>query len=1510
MPRQPRLRRLLATAVLLLVPGVAAVAGGPSCRACRYAFGPADGVTLAQGPATPLGGDQGNAPGTPAAGASGSFGGAAEAPGPDAGASSEGPAVPDRGPTIPLGGNQGATPGPPAGAASGPGSGQASSPSDSRTAPADCARSGDSPLTAVGQVLGIWTNERGETISIAQIPGGRPSDVIGTGAHIWTGSFEAGKLRLKRYPKPSELGDAPDWARQAAVDKHLEWELELEARTECGQPVLTGKWYPGAFKWSEKFDANGAADPSSRQVADIGRGIPIDVRYVQPPPVIVGVAVLEQQTRQEKLGEPFYVYPFQPGADDTGAALTSRHLYVYGVNLPRTRDGKITVTSDDPNIEYLVLAVQRDREILPALEERFRLGLRVAQAGRSPAAASQIAGMDAVLLRASLRRGSGTSLLPGIKSFRLNGAAGSWQLRFGDDTAFVTFARAGDGSLAAPAELAEDQVEPTSVLFKPERIFIQVKTDAPLPLDSIPLRVGVDDRKVTWNGSPTITATRVAGSATIYRTPAIEIVPPGTAPSGRPGAYLLPTDGNRIFASIDDPWLFRHNPGAARLLSGPGDLGHTYRYYLRRAALADGLTLPDLSTPDGWRQLSGQTAATLTDVAVLTGYLGPSRKPRTWKQELVDEYLKQRHPLVYYLYHADSVLQTIRVSVAEHAALLFFRDTFVAQMGSPIDGLQSLLDEYRKNRDSAAMRGLRDYLKAFAWNDASLWTHIGIACPGAGASQAAPTGSDCPLSYALSDSFLEKAFPDDRAAADRWSIGATAEAAAALLDAARDARDKAKALADTDIRGMVKTLGRGYEPLLPQLIARLMRQDETGKWVPDLAARYSLRELHQLTDAVVAQEELAHADAAAAVKLALMPLVMMAAPALIAEEAVAAAAVSWGLYGANAVVDVSEAYFQLPDVRFALGASLALGAEQLSAAETRRRNIFFNTVDMLARGALMNAAGEAVLPLVLAVGKSAAEMARPAIAAIRRQGAAAFQKLNLTDQAAVLGAMLRAKAVQQEGALAFAGAFEREAVEAADRLAADAGIPPAKPVAEPPIAARGDPLAKAETLALELRPAAEIEGEVIHLDPEDLIGPSAGDAAAPKAAPAKEPTQLYGQEDYAALLMAREQELKWQGAPEGNSEIRLAPSARATPEAYELGNRLGAGAYVWTLELTARNGEQIAKPTVLKLAGRSIDDFFSGREMVANSAYGYRLFTERTNIRVLQTTFYPDGVEILPSGPKPMPFMIQESLGPTRRLLSDVVKQFGESGLPEGVQKKLVELWAELKRARIYPEDMNWNNLYVELRDGSAGWKDFLETGRGSVEVGVLDFDRVVLWDEYVGHNAGKMGEFLSWVELRVAPKRLRSMGAVYGSPGNRKLMTMIGTMNERGLTAYLKARPGPYWTDELDYALEKMLEYHKYVKFDPAAGKLVKGIIEPRFLEDAFPLLNDSSRFEPFPLGEARANPPSASQPWIRRSRRRRPCCPGRRSPRRPAVAARRDRAALGKRNGRSSPPLHRSAA
>ncbi len=166
-----------------------------------------------------------------------------------------------------------------------------------------CTGSPNSKPITLDDVVGVWRDaDSGEEVEIrpaahfaGRLPrgeGGKPiinmplgeapstaQPVVLKGRHQWDGTFEAGKLKLHRLPDPNEMGTAPEWATKEVKGK-VQWELELELACASDQPMLKGKWYPGSYKWTQEFEPSGEAKHS---VSQIGRGTPIDIKYLPVP---------------------------------------------------------------------------------------------------------------------------------------------------------------------------------------------------------------------------------------------------------------------------------------------------------------------------------------------------------------------------------------------------------------------------------------------------------------------------------------------------------------------------------------------------------------------------------------------------------------------------------------------------------------------------------------------------------------------------------------------------------------------------------------------------------------------------------------------------------------------------------------------------------------------------------------------------------------------------------------------------------------------------------------------------------------------------------------------------------------------------------------------------------------------------------------------------------------------------------------------------------------------------
>ncbi|HEV1999584.1 MAG TPA: hypothetical protein VGQ97_03760, partial [Xanthobacteraceae bacterium] len=356
----------------------------------------------------------------------------------------------------------------------------------------------------IDKIAGRWRSDDGQEVVEISLKAGEPSKFVFRGRFEWEGSYQGGKLVFTRTPKATEMGGvAPGWARQKVAGA-VQWSLELEAKTKCGVPRLEGNWFPGVVKFFQEKDATGNIVKQEASVA--GRGNPVEVKYTRDAPAIAGAFVLEQQTGFTAAGKPKKPYPFQASVSPNFIE-PLRTIFVYGFDLPKD---KIEITSEDPAIDYSVIAVSKrifgsPENLADPQKALFVKGWNQVMAPLDADTALIAKDMDSVLVQAHLRP---RALLPGIKHFAINGIDGSWHLRFGDDRATITFAR----------EITPKMYDATTSLLLPERVLIEVRTDGDFPLDVIPLKLQLNKRPITWNGKPTLAARKVP------RDPAVDLL--------------------------------------------------------------------------------------------------------------------------------------------------------------------------------------------------------------------------------------------------------------------------------------------------------------------------------------------------------------------------------------------------------------------------------------------------------------------------------------------------------------------------------------------------------------------------------------------------------------------------------------------------------------------------------------------------------------------------------------------------------------------------------------------------------------------------------------------------------------------------------------------------------------------------------------------------------------------------------------------------------------------------
>jgi hypothetical protein len=1106
-------------------------------------------------------------------------------------------------------------------------------------------------LTA-DRIVGPWTDAaNGRQVEIKAKSPGDTSHFTLKGTHDdWDGTLDGSKLTFKRKPSVAEMqSDAPAWARQAVLGQ-IEWSLELEAREKCGVPDLSGKWYPGLIKVDEEKDSGGKILSQKASVA--GKGTPLDMHYTRQPPAIYGVVVLEDQTRIGPSGLPDHGYPFPvapavqskngaldpipveypvprlPPKNGLGTAGDRRTIFVYGQGLPRDYSSKITIagTIGGDNLEYTVQALDTDKTLSPEDKKKLDAGRKEAMKDINDADTRALAQKaQAMLVRVDIRKGA----LPGLKEFTVNGVGGksSWHLQFGDDRAIVSFAR----------DTAYGEHELTTSLFTPERAFIEVHTEVAYPIDHLDLRVELNDRPVIWTGAKTIVARLdpYDKTKTTYRTARIDLYDRIEPPATPNVARLQVKPGDELRVRLDDEALLHARFHATTVHRTPGDLGMLWKEALSRAAEVKGVTVTD------WSQLSGQKADEISNIIIM-----------------------------------DFSRATVPVTVGDLAALLMFRDEFVVEMEAAQKELPTLSDD-------AAYRGLRTSLKASVWDPDSAWKYIRIACPG---------GGECPFTYALSDTYLDSTFKDNPKGADQWSLQAVKEGLAKYQQAAKDAIAKAKAVKDDDVEGLLGLLAQdctsealdlpcGYKALRPNILPRLMRlTDVPGNpprqvWVPDLNARYVLRNLYTLVSAEKSQRDYSKLDT----QMAMLMLSGYAAP-LMLEGGITAEAASWVVdttyFGVTLANEIPDAIASRQEIQFALGASLVMGPERLSKTAYDKSAWF----QWMQTGTSVVAA---MVPSVLSTYRVVGEINSAIVAArVKAGGAQAYDLLNDVQKNALARMATEAELAKEAGDVKALTSLDKDADEAFRKAMTEKGAsPPAEPPAKPSASASGGPTPKFDELEQPPDEKADLQAE--QAEPE----------------PPPEPRR---ETPVANVTAAERFDIMLQPPPVAGGKWKNVLNGQVVE--FELGNRIGKDSvYAKVFEIKGPRIAGCEEGCVIKIYEKPWQ-----QEAVPDIVHGSKLLGDE----VLQPKLhFPDS-----TAAAPVPYVIAEKLQFNETdlvifdySLPDIEKFEADPALGDALR----ELAGKLSDMDINFADMNLPNVY------------FKKTG-GKWQAGILDTDFVI----------------------------------------------------------------------------------------------------------------------------------------------------------------------------------------
>ncbi len=589
---------------------------------------------------------------------------------------------------------------------------------------------------------------------------------------------------------------------------------------------------------------------------------------------------------------------------------------------------------------------------------------------------------DALLVVAVPEQG----VLPGMKSFRVNGRDAQWMLREPVTRGNLDFVR----NVKWP-----DVWLSVESLVRNMDFHVQLKVAETIDLETVDVEL-----KLGGDGDRRITLTRLPADPKTYRSERLMIAMRGEAPSSSDGATVIESAADEVVLEQTRPLVRLASPVTrAQVVTIPTLLGAYYPFHLSVAASVHGVPAVDETVVETFHNL----VVLDSTITLSTGIPpGVASSPVVSYIPLVRGYSDLDYnisipvgiPGLPHLEISPGIRST-EVAMGNHGAALLLREMFRRMIEPVRDQLREALasDEnlaaFLRARYDSIVRGA-DPLSLIEVEDAD--------------------GDDDELRRAIAIGQLRQKFATKAAAMD-FARAKSRRAIRTLLDAVEEAHDHAVGVADDDIEELLKLTGHGFQSVVSRampLLARrtdissasgdyLYRTDENGvRWVGDV--KY-------VAELLQANQDLASADtnvlmAAAAVVPLFLPAGLLRA--LVAAGMGAFDLAEFGL----------SLYDQHREMTFALGASPVIGRDRFSVAQAKELPLWalIATAGLTALGAagdLADVLGNASIALARA-------RATRLLGRFESGGLDELRRMDADDQRDLLVAIFDARLVARE----------------------------------------------------------------------------------------------------------------------------------------------------------------------------------------------------------------------------------------------------------------------------------------------------------------------------------------------------------------------------------------------------------------------------------------------------------------------------------------------------------------
>jgi hypothetical protein len=680
-----------------------------------------------------------------------------------------------------------------------------------------------------------------------------------------------------------------------------------------------------------------------------GKGWPFPVPFLGSLPLIADTLVVPPRDPKTNLPARGRVQPVKVEGSD---AYT---LFVIGKTLPTKASEMQSLQGADRDLFYEPQAYLSDYKagkLSSELKQAWEDGLAVYSKGLDSTQMAKLLAMPALLLRVKLTPGG---IMPGRKSFKINGAEGGWFLDQGNSKGKIRIlAELNDNPDGKPTTTAlggpnldsesigdsgnENLQYQTKAVHRGECIVIEIRSDPAVDAKEVRVVLGSGETWSRFDEDYDVPAKAVAGQRGVFRTERIRILEPlnplldaANAKEREPETlYMAAEPGTSIHAVASDPHALMLEQPVVSTKVLPDPKTCLWFDALQRAAKADGL-FEEIEIQN-WNTLSGQTAEKVTNT-ILTQVLFKTRL----QYVVAPAYTLFIQKMYGTALSKGDVIVSNKITIGNQAAMILMRDHFVRMMSDVLEDLDKVQTGEQRIR----------FMRELIENASNPARDITVSGPHTVSYQGGHFIDYHPLWR-----FLKTSWIPERENKERVVRQAFLEGFQRYRKSVQDSRDRARNTPDKDIDALLAIVGNGFDNVvenLKPLLVRPVTDPTTGalRWVTDYSARDEVSNLNKTFDAIRAQKDYSAIDTQVA--LALASLAPFVGPGGIIRT-IASILIDVLFVGTTAAGQLPEFIEKEEEFEFARGAVPVLGPDRFYMADLQRTPAWTVGINFLVGG--------------------------------------------------------------------------------------------------------------------------------------------------------------------------------------------------------------------------------------------------------------------------------------------------------------------------------------------------------------------------------------------------------------------------------------------------------------------------------------------------------------------------------------------------------------------------------